>query len=158
MPVFRPKDRPVDKGENAACGAYASEWLSQPGGLTQFGVIIETLPPGSASSINHWHSDEDELIYMLEGRATLIEGDTEIEIGPGDVATFRAGVALGHCLENRSDRDLRFLVVGTRAERDVVTYPRNDRMLHRDRGTDSRRWTDHAGNPAPNPYDEPPEG
>lgn len=129
-------------------------WISEAGGLTQFGAFVEVLQPGSRSSIKHWHSNEDELVYVLEGEVTLLEGDAETVLRPGDAATFRAGVALGHCLENRSPAPTRCLVVGTRAPKDTVTYPDHDRVLHRDRSAEADVWTNSAGAPATNPYRE----
>src|SRR5579875_3593925 len=94
----------------------ARKRLGNAGGLTQFGVNICRLPPGSASSQRHWHESEDELVYMLEGEAVLVENEGETILRPGDAATFKAGVANGHQLINRSDRDAIFLEIGTRSE------------------------------------------
>lgn len=127
-------------------------WISEAGGLTQFGAFIEILQPGSRSSIKHWHSAEDEMVYVLEGEITLVEGDTEAVLRPGDAATFRAGVAVGHCLENRSDRVTRCLVVGTRAAVDRITYPEHDRVCLRDRSLPDDVWTNGAGDAASSPY------
>lgn len=127
-------------------------WISEAGGLTQFGAFVEVLQPGSRSSIKHWHSAEDELVYVLEGELTLIEGETETVLRPGDAATFRAGVAVGHTLHNRSAAATRCLVMGTRAPVDVITYPDRDRVCHRDRSLDDDVWTDLAGAPAASPY------
>jgi len=127
-------------------------WISEAGDLTQFGAFIEVLQPGSRSSIKHWHSAEDELVYVLDGEITLIEGDEISRLGPGDAATFKAGVALGHCLENRSDAPTRCLVVGTRAAVDRITYPDHDRVCLRDRSLPDDLWTDLRGNPASSPY------
>ena len=69
------EDRPADD----VCGAARTLWISEPGGLTQFGALIEVLPPGSRSSLKHWHSAEDEMVYVLDGEVTLIEGDAALE-------------------------------------------------------------------------------
>lgn len=92
------------------------------------------------------------MVYVLEGRVTLVEGDTETVLKPGDAATFRAGVALGHCLWNRSASPTRCLVVGTRAPVDRITYPDHDRVCRRDRALPDDVWTDAAGEPASSPY------
>ena len=133
-------------------GPKRTLWISEAGGLTQFGASIEILQPGSRSSIKHWHSAEDEMVYVLDGEVTLIEGDTETLLRPGDAATFRAGEAVGHVLENRSPAETRCLVVGTRAPVDRITYPDHDRICHRDRSQPEDVWTDTTGNPATNPY------
>jgi len=126
-------------------GPYADRRLGDAGGLTQFGAVIETLPPGSRSSHKHWHEQEDELIYVLSGTVTLHEGDTTTEMRAGDAATFKAGIAVGHCLENRSDRDCTYLVVGTRSPNDVVHYVDTDLLLTKV-NFETRR-TDRGGNP-----------
>lgn len=127
-------------------------WISEAGSLTQFGAFIEILQPGSRSSIKHWHSAEDELIYVLEGEITVVEGIKETLLQAGSAATFRAGDAVGHYLENRSTLATRCLVVGTRAPVDRITYPDHDRICHRDRSLPDDIWTNGAGEPAGSPY------
>ncbi|MBW4484529.1 MAG: cupin domain-containing protein [Tildeniella torsiva UHER 1998/13D] len=127
-------------------------WISEAGGLNQFGAFIEVLQPGSRSSIKHWHSAEDEMVYVLEGEITLIEGDTETVLRPGDAATFQAGVPVGHFFENRSAKATRCLVVGTRAAVDTITYPDLDRVCYRDRSLPDDIWTNGMGEPAQSPY------
>jgi uncharacterized cupin superfamily protein len=129
-------------------------WISEAGGLTQFGSFIEILQPGSRSSLKHWHSAEDELIYILEGEVTVIEGDQEFQAKPGDAITFKAGVAVGHCLENRSTNGsiTKCLVVGTRAPLDRITYPDHNRVCIRDRSLPDDIWIDFEGKPADSPY------
>lgn len=152
MTVIRPEHRRVEQGTNGPCGPFEAQWLSEPGGLTQFGAVIETLPPGSASSIKHWHTDEDELVLVLDGAVTLVEGDAEHTLHPGDAATFRAGDPVGHCLRNDSTAPVRYLVVGTRAGEDWITYPDHDTVCHRAGANTPVRWTDLAGAPADSPY------
>ncbi len=153
MPVFDPKTVTRDTG-SGACGPFEALLFSDSGGLTQFGAFEEILPPGSASSIAHWHREEDEMVYILEGEATLTEGEATHVLSPGMAATFRAGVEAGHCLENRSDAPLRYLVIGTRAPHDRVTYPGKDRVLHVTRSSNERRWTRFDGGPAEPLYDD----
>ena len=143
-----------DFADDGPTGPGRAMWISEPGGLTQFGAFIEILPPGSSSSIKHWHSSEDEMVYVLEGEVTLIEGNTENTLVAGDAATFRAGEPVGHFLKNNADADARYLVVGTRARQDTITYPDHDRVLYRDRVRKQVRWTDGSGKPASNPYHE----
>ncbi|MBI4273223.1 MAG: cupin domain-containing protein [Rhizobiales bacterium] len=101
-------------------------------GLTQFGVNITRLKPGSSSSLRHWHAAEDEFIYMLEGELVLVEDGGETPLKAGDAAGFKAGVANGHHLVNRSGRDARYLEIGTRAPRERATYSDVDLVLERD--------------------------
>jgi len=112
-------------------GPYSHAILGDPGGLTQFGVHLELLPPGSQSSFRHWHEAEDEMIYLLEGEVVLIE-DEEILLHPGDAACWPAGHPVGHCLENRSGQDARYLTLGTRKRTDVIHYPDHDLITQKD--------------------------
>lgn len=154
MPVFDKETVKTDTRDGAGdpCGPFQRLLFSDSGGLTQFGAFEEILPPGSSSSIKHWHAGEDEMVYILQGEVTLLEGDDCVVMRPGDAATFKAGEPIGHCLQNRSETDVRYLVVGTRSAGDVVTYPDHDRIVNFDRETNVYRWLDHSGAPASNPY------
>ena len=153
MPAITPERRIVEEvPAGGPCGPMREEWISEAGGLTQFGAMIQSVPPGSKTSIKHWHSGEDEMVFVLEGTITLVEGDAETLLSAGDAATFRAGVAVGHCLDNRGAAPARLLVVGTRSAVDVITYPDHDRVCHRDRSLPDDIWTDGAGRPAESPY------
>lgn len=136
-----------DSGDGA-CGPFEALLFSDSGGLSHFGAFEEILPPGSRSARLHWHEEEDEFVYILEGTATLHEGSQTSELGVGEAACFPAGTPEGHCIENRTDKPLRYLVVGTRAPRDRVHYPAEDRIQHVDRKNAERRWTTEAGAPA----------
>jgi uncharacterized cupin superfamily protein len=153
MPVIRPEQQQVEVipyfDPN---NPNYEQWLSKPAGLTQIGVFIHVLQPGTRSSINHWHSDEDELVYVLEGEVTAIEGDVHSVLKAGDAVAFKANVPVAHSLWNQSANTVRCLIVGTRAQTDRITYPKHDRILLCDRRTDSNVWTDLNGQPASDPY------
>ena len=153
MPVFT-QDQLVAELNPVQGSAEPNQtlWISETGELTQFGAFIEVLQPGSRSSIKHWHSAEDEMVYVLDGEITVVEGGDETLMRAGGVATFRAGVQVGHYLENRSSAPTRCLVVGTRAPVDRITYPENDRVCLRDRSLPDDIWIDLAGQPASSPY------
>ncbi len=126
------------------CGPYAHRALGDPAGLTQFGCHLQRLPPGSRSAQRHWHEVEDELVYVLSGEIVLVE-DEETVLRPGDAAGWAAGLPVAHCLENRGTEPAVFLTVGTRAARDVVHYPDEALIMHRD-GED-RHFTRTDGTP-----------
>ena len=98
--------------------------LGDAAGLQQFGVNLLRLPPGSWSSQRHWHSHEDEFVYVLAGEVTLVsEAGTEV-LHAGAAAGFRAGDPDGHTLQNRSAAEVLVLEVGLRVPaQDVTTYP-----------------------------------
>ena len=119
--------------------------LGDAAGLTQFGVNLVTLAAGAASSLRHWHENEDEFLWMLEGEAVLVEDGGETVLRAGDAAGWKAGVANGHQLVNRSAAPARFLVVGTRAARETCRYADVDLLYRRD--GEAERFTRRDGSP-----------
>ena len=111
--------------------------IGNEGGLTQFGVNLCRLEPGSGSAQRHWHESEDELVYILDGEVVLVEDEGETILRPGDAATFKAGVANGHHLVNRSNRDALFLEVGTRTAGSAAHYSDLDMKVARINGVDT---------------------
>lgn len=130
---------------NEAVEGRSRKRLGRAAGLTHFGVNICTLKPGAASSQRHWHEKEDELVYVLEGEVVLCEDIGETILRPGDAAAWRAGVADGHCLINRSTRDAIFIEVGTRASAERAHYSDIDMMVVRDEH--GARYTKKNGEP-----------
>jgi uncharacterized cupin superfamily protein len=104
--------------------------LGDAAGLAQFGINLLRLPPGVWSSQRHWHSAEDEFVYVLEGEVVLVTDAGEEVLRAGDCAGFKAGESDGHHLQNRTSSDAVLLEVGTRnPERDAVDYPDIDLMI-----------------------------
>ena len=105
------------------CRARERTKLGDAAGLTQFGVNLLRLPPGAWSSQRHWHTGEDEFVYVLSGEVVLVTDGGEEVLRAGDAAGFPAGDANGHCLQNRSDHDTQILEIGTRVPGDAADYP-----------------------------------
>ena len=125
------------------CAARARQRLGDVAGLTDFGVNLLRLPPGAWSSQRHWHSAEDEFVYIVEGELVLVTDAGEELLRSGDCAGFKAGVKDGHHLQNRSDRDAILLEVGSRrVAEDEGEYPDIDmRFLKNDAGYAHRDGT-----------------
>src|SRR5882724_4903124 len=98
-----------------ACAGRRKTALGNAVGLSQFGVNLTRLEPGAATALLHWHEQEDEFVYILEGECVLIEENGEVALKAGDCAGFKANVPNGHCIVNRSDSDVVLLEVGTRS-------------------------------------------
>ena len=107
------------------CAARMRQRLGDAAQLSDFGVNRLRLPPGVWSSQRHWHSAEDEFVYVLEGEVVLVTDSGEEVLRPGDCAGFKAGVSDGHHLQNRSARDAVVLEVGSRR-------PHDDAVLYSD--------------------------
>ena len=97
--------------------------LGNAAGLTNFGVNLTTLEPGSASALRHWHKKQDEFVYVVDGELTLVTNADETVLTAGMCAGFPAGDANGHQLVNRTNQPAVYLEVGDRTPNDRVTYP-----------------------------------
>ena len=95
-------------------------------GLSHFGVNLTQLASGAISALLHHHSRQDEFIYVLQGAPTLVLGEKEYQLKPGDCTGFPAGTGVPHHLVNRSGEEVLYLEIGDRSVGDVVEYPRDD--------------------------------
>jgi len=95
-------------------------------GLSNFGVNLTHLDPGSVSALFHSHAVQDEFIYILEGTPTLILGDKEYSMEPGECMGFKAGTDLGHQVVNRSKGVVTYIEIGDRTPNDQCKYPNDD--------------------------------
>jgi uncharacterized cupin superfamily protein len=114
-------------------------------GIKSFGVNLTTVPPGGWSSQRHWHSREDEFIYVVEGELVLVTDTGEQVLRAGQAAGFPANSGDGHHFVNRSGKPATILEVGGRDPQDAVDYSDVDMMV---RPTpEGRKFTDKKGNP-----------
>ena len=146
-----PSDLPPRTGSSypspfsEAVASRVKRALGSPLGLTQFGVNLVNLPPGCWSSQRHWHSHEDEFVYVLEGELVLVTDRGETILKPGMAAGFPAGAADGHHLINRSGQEAVYLEVGSRRPEDEAFYSDIDMELRR--GPAGHRFVHRNGEP-----------
>ncbi|WP_411287033.1 cupin domain-containing protein [Phenylobacterium sp.] len=128
------------------CRARKRWKLGDAAGLTQFGVNLMRLPPGAWTSQRHWHTAEDEFVWVVSGEVVLITDAGEETLSPGDCAGFAAGAPDGHHIQNRSTMEAVLLEVGSRREaEDGCDYPDIDMVI--DPGSETYRHRD--GTPYP---------
>lgn len=131
----------------APCAERVRQRLGDAGGLSDFGVNLLQLPPGAWSSQRHWHSAEDEFVYVLSGEVTLISEGGEEVLRTGDCAAFPKNDPNGHKLVNNSGAPAVCLEVGTRSKDDFCTYSDIDMQIDTKAG-----WFAHRdGTPYPRP-------
>ena len=116
--------------------------LGDAGGLSDFGVNLTRLPPGAWSSQRHWHTREDEFVYVLAGELVLITDAGEQPLRAGECAAFAKNVADGHHLVNRGSETAIYLEIGTRAGDDACHYPDIDLYVE-----DGKGFTHKDGTP-----------
>ena len=106
------------------CAARERWRLGDAAGLSQFGVNLLRLPPGAWSSQRHWHSAEDEFVWVLDGEVVLVTDAGEEVFKAGECAGFKADDGDGHHFQNRSDQEAVMLEVGTRTRGEsACVYP-----------------------------------
>jgi uncharacterized cupin superfamily protein len=120
-------------------GERVRQALGDAGGLNDFGVNLMHLPPGAWSSQRHWHSAEDEFVWVLSGEVTLVTDEGEQVLRAGDCAAFAKNQPNGHHLINESGDMTVVLEVGTRSTQDVCEYPDIDMRIDARDGQYRRR-------------------
>lgn len=131
---IRPRAKPSNYPEPFASrmAGRVKRQLGNAFGLTNFGVNLTQLAPGSISALRHAHSKQDEFIYVLEGTPTLVTDSGSTQLAPGMCAGFKAGTGGGHHLVNRTDAMVTYLEIGDRTAGDSVSYPDDDLEAYRD--------------------------
>jgi uncharacterized cupin superfamily protein len=143
MPLHKPALDPADVPPRSTSGYPADlaarvlprekRALGDALGLTRIGVNLTTLMPGKESSMRHYHSHEDEMVFVVEGEVVLRTDAGEQVLVAGQCAGFPAGVTDGHHLVNRSDRAARYLEISNRDPADGAEYPDVDLRYGKDR-------------------------
>lgn len=95
-------------------------------GLVGFGVNLTRLAPGAQSALRHVHNIQDEFVYILEGRPTLVTDAGAVPLAPGMCAGFAGGNGDAHHLVNQTDADVVYLEIGDRRPGDGATFPDDD--------------------------------
>jgi len=111
------------------CRARGRKKLGDAAGLTQYGVNLLRLPPGVWSSQRHWHTSQDEFVFVLSGEVVLVTDDGEDVLKAGECAGFKAGDPNGHHLQNHSDGEALVLEIGTRNQGDSSPYSDIDMLV-----------------------------
>jgi uncharacterized cupin superfamily protein len=138
LPALDPADVPDKRSSlypepfRSRMGERSKRRLGDACGLTKFGVNLVTLAPGAQSALRHWHTLEDEFVWVLEGEVTLVTNAGEQVLGAGTCAGYPAGARDAHHFVNRSGAVARYLEIGNRVEGDNAFYPDDDLMWGED--------------------------
>jgi uncharacterized cupin superfamily protein len=140
LPALDPAAVPEVRGSGypepfrSRMGERVKRRLGDACGLTHFGVNLVTLGPGGQSALRHWHTLEDEFVYVLSGEVTLVTDAGEQVLRAGMCAGYPAGKPDGHHLINRGAVPATYLEVGDRVDADTAHYPDDDLMYGGDPG------------------------
>lgn len=132
LPAIDPSTVPEVRGSGypepfrSQMGDRIKRRLGDACGLTKMGVNLVTLGPGGRSALRHWHTLEDELVYVLSGEVVLVTNEGEQTLAAGMCAGFPAGKRDGHHFINRSGAPAQYLEIGNRIDGDNAFYPDDD--------------------------------
>lgn len=115
-----PREHPGFQARRARLGRQA--------GCERLGLSLWELPPGQAAYPYHYHLAEEEILIVIEGRPSLRTPEGWRELVQGELVSFPRGEAGGHQVLNRTGEVVRFLVVSTSGEPDVVMYPDSGKL------------------------------
>ena len=153
MPAIKASEEPEASGttypppHDEPCQNRHVRRLSAKFGLKHLGFNIMRLPPGVWSSQRHWHSHEDECVYLLEGELVLVSDSGEQTIRAGDCIGWPAGAPNGHQLINRSNTDAVYICAGNRHTDDVCIYSDIDMKTQADRYGNFQGYVHMDGTP-----------
>ncbi|MSO65021.1 MAG: cupin domain-containing protein [Alphaproteobacteria bacterium] len=132
LPALDPATVPAQSGSiyppplRDKVGTRVRRRLGDAVGLTKFGVNLTRLAPGAWSALRHWHTQQDEFIYVLAGEVTLVTDGGRQILGPGAAAGFPGGKPDGHHLINTGTGEAVYLEIGDRPPAEDVAYPDED--------------------------------
>lgn len=109
----------LERGETC----FDRKQLGEAAGGERLGCSLYELPPGKRSWPYHYHSANEEAIYVLAGHGIIRLVDEELAIREGDYIALPADERGGHRLINDGEEPLRYLAVSTMDEPDVTVYP-----------------------------------
>ncbi|MET0210593.1 MAG: cupin domain-containing protein [Burkholderiaceae bacterium] len=134
--IIRKGTARTKSGGGDSTGLFETASFSDTAGIKQYGAYLQTLQPGTKSSTRHWHEKEDEFLFVVSGRVTIVENDGPHVLEPGDAACWPAGVPNAHHAINHTDEPCSYLMVGTRLTHDVCHYPDVGKTLY----TEGEDW------------------
>lgn len=115
----------VEPGPSVGQGQIGSErrMLAAAAGGVGLGASHFTLAPGHTAFPHHWHSANEEALFVLEGTGTLRIGAEEVAVRAGDWASFPVGPESAHQLVNTGAGPLKYLCFSTMQSPEVCGYP-----------------------------------
>lgn len=122
--IFDPDTQHNSSFEFANC-TVTQPYRSKEGKLC---VTFYTLEPGKSNYPCHFHTANEEVYYIISGRAVLETADGETEVSEGDVIVMPANKNGAHKLTNRSFEPVVYLDVDTALSPDVVFFPNSGKF------------------------------
>jgi uncharacterized cupin superfamily protein len=123
--VFRPE---IDEQGEVAGFRWRGESVGRKAGSERLGASLYELPPGEATFPYHYHLGNEELLIVLAGRPDLRTPEGWRRLDEGEVLAFPVGARGAHQIVNRTDADVRFVIVSEMRSPDIPVYPDSDKV------------------------------
>ena len=92
-------------------------------GAKALGCSHFKIPPGQQAFPQHFHTANEEAVYVLAGEGTVRIGEKSVAIRAGDYIAFPVGPEFAHSIQNISAGPLQLLSISTMQPVEVVGYP-----------------------------------
>jgi uncharacterized cupin superfamily protein len=119
--------------------AWRRESVGRKAGSERLGASLYELLPGQSTFPYHYHLANEELLVVLRGRPHLRTPDGWRQLEEGDVVAFLVGERGAHQLVNRTDDEVRFLMISEMRSPDIGVYPDSDKVRVREHAPGSGR-------------------
>jgi uncharacterized cupin superfamily protein len=126
--ILSTRDVPEEPGQYPQSDEVLSygRAIGKAAGLLRLGVHIERLPPGHRTSYPHAEENEEEFVYVVEGKVDAWIDGVLHPMEAGDLAAFPAGTGICHSILNNGHADAVVLVCGEASRREnKIFYPLN---------------------------------
>lgn len=107
---------------------FRRKQLGEAAGGQRIGCSLYELPAGHKSWPYHYHTANEEAIYVLAGEGSVRCADDTHRLEAGDYVALPADSSGGHRVINDGEEPLRYLAVSTMSEPDVTVYPDSNRF------------------------------
>lgn len=87
------------------------------------GCSLHEIPPGERAWPYHYHTGNEEAIYVLAGGGQIRGPESHEPLAAGDYVVLPADERGAHRVVNDGEQTLRYLVISTMNDPDVLRYP-----------------------------------
>ncbi|MGM0592616.1 MAG: cupin domain-containing protein [Halobacteriota archaeon] len=114
----------IQRGETR----FRRKRLARAAGGDQLGCSLYELPAGARSWPFHYHTGNEEALYVLSGTGRLRLSDETRTLREGDYVALPTAPESAHQVVNDGDEPLRYLAVSTMNHPDVTVYPDSEKF------------------------------
>jgi len=107
---------------------FRRKQLAEAADGDELGCSLYEIPPGRRSWPYHYHTENEEALFVLAGSGTLRLAGEEVPIAAGNYVALPPDESGAHRVVNDGDDPLRYLMVSTMNDPDVTVYPDSGKL------------------------------